>query len=101
MAASSGDDPAQIHATFRLKVWLGLLDDNLVGRISYEEGEEPACCFKCHGPLAEVAMVPYGPALSASISLLSRPPKEDPRLKLQRASRRSTWRSPSCHGRVG
>ena len=65
VVASSSEDPAQAHAAYRLKVWLGLLSDPLVGSISYEEGDEPACCFKSFGPLSAVAMVPFGPALAS------------------------------------
>ena len=48
-----------------MKVWLGLLDDALVGRISYEEGDEPECSFKGFGALSGVSMVPFGPALAS------------------------------------
>ena len=68
VVASSSEDPAQAHAAYRLKVWLGLLSDSLVGNISYEEGDEPACCFKGFGPLSAVNMVPFGPALSSIAS---------------------------------
>ena len=68
VVAGSSEDPAQAHAAYRLKVWLGLLSDSLVGEISYEEGDEPACCFKGFGPLAAVNMVPFGPALSSIAS---------------------------------
>ena len=39
-----------------------------MGNISYEESDEPACCFKGFGPLAAVNMVPFGPASSSIAS---------------------------------
>ena len=64
VVAGSQEDPAQKHHAYKLKVWLGLLDDALVAGISYEEGDTPQCCFRGFGALAAVDMVPYGPALA-------------------------------------
>ena len=65
VVAGSADDPSQAHHAYRMKVWLGLLDDALVGRISYEESDEPECSFKAFGALSGVSMVPFGPALAS------------------------------------
>ncbi|OLP82738.1 hypothetical protein AK812_SmicGene36576 [Symbiodinium microadriaticum] len=65
VVAGSADDPSQAHHAYRMKVWLGLLDDALVGRISYEESDEPECSFKGFGALSGVSMVPFGPALAS------------------------------------
>ena len=63
--ASSVADQAVPHPSHKLKVWLGLLADALVGGISFEESEDPPCCFRGWGALASVDMTPYGPSLSA------------------------------------
>ena len=50
--AGATDDPSSPHPTYKLKVWVGLLEAPLVGGITYGDGDDPPCCFRGHGGLS-------------------------------------------------